>query len=75
MQELNINTTGFNPAYMYPKFPTHDIPAYETIYVECDCSEKMRTSLVENLKRTPSDHDAINIEPQDDQLQQGISND
>ena len=67
-QELNINTTGINPAYM--KLPTHGIPGYETIYVECDCSEDERKTLFENLKCSPSNHDAINIELHDDQ--QGI---
>ena len=69
MQELNINTTGINPAYM--KLPTHDVPAYETIYVECDCSEDKRETLFESLRRSPSDHDAINVQPHD--AQQGIS--
>ena len=66
-QELNINVTGINPAYM--KFPTNDVPGHETIYVECDYDEKERDTLFEKLRCSASD--AIKIEPHDDQ--EGIS--
>ena len=67
-QELNINTTGINPAYM--KLPTHNIPGHETIYLECEYDESKRDTLFEKLKCSASD--AIKIQLHDDQT--GISN-
>ena len=62
-QELNINTTGINLAYM--KLPTHDIPGHETIYVECDCKEEKIDTLLDNLRLSTSG--AIKVQVHNDQ--------
>ena len=64
LQELKINTTGINPAYM--KLPTHDVPGHETIYVECNCDEENRKILFEQLRGSTSDAIKIQLH-QDDQ--------
>ena len=68
LQELNINTTGINPAYM--KLPTHDVPGHETIYVECNYEKDKRETLLEKLRCSASD--AVKVQLHDDE--QGISN-
>ena len=51
-QELNINITGINPAYMM--LPTHDIPGHRTIYVECQCGKDEREMLFDKLRKSAS---------------------
>ena len=47
------------------KLPTHEIPGYETIYVECKCGEDKREELFKKLRHSASD--AINIQIHNDQ--------
>ena len=62
-QDLNINTTGINWAYM--KLPTHGIPGHETIYVECKFGDDKREKLFKKLRKSTSD--AINVQFHEDQ--------
>ena len=42
------------------RLPTHDVPGYETIYVECECGEDKKEELFKKLRQSTSD--AIKIQ-------------